>query len=153
MSNHVAPPHVQQQPRLHAANVHARDSSTGSPPVAEGLAVQPHSTKMPGSLTIAWSIPLASKCFASFFAINLAKVLGMQEVLRARHVTMAQISKLEEAWKVNPGASVEDLDKPGEDDEPAHVALRYSLQRVDRSSCVVKLGFAVGELTDVVKMM
>ena len=60
----------------------------------------------------------------------LTGVSDLQEVLRARHVTMAQISKLEEAWKVNPGASVEDLDKPGEDDEPAHVALRYSLYLV-----------------------
>ena len=92
-------------------------------PEAKGLAVQPHSTQMPGFLT---------------------KVLGMQEVLRARHVTMAQISKLEEAWKVNPGTSVEDLDKPGEDDEPAHVALRYSLQPVDRCSCLQELGFASG---------
>lgn len=51
----------------------------------------------------------------------------MQEVVRARHMTMTQVTKLEEAWKVNPKATMEDLDKPGEDDEPAHVALRYAV--------------------------
>ena len=50
----------------------------------------------------------------------------MQEVVRARHMSMAQVSKLEEAWKTNPGAGLEDLDKPGEDEEPAHVALRFT---------------------------
>jgi hypothetical protein len=39
-------------------------------------------------------------------------------------MTMAQVTKLEEAWKTNPSAGVDDLDKPGEDEEPAHVALR-----------------------------
>lgn len=55
----------------------------------------------------------------------LQTVCGMQEVLRSRHLTMNQISKLEEAWKTNPKVTLEDLDKPGEDDEPAHVALRF----------------------------
>lgn len=50
--------------------------------------------------------------------------LDAQEVTRARHVTMGQVSRLEDAWKANPAASVDDLDKPGEDNEPAHVALR-----------------------------
>ena len=40
-------------------------------------------------------------------------------------MTMGQVSKLEEAWKGNPTATMDDLDKPGEDDEPAHVALRF----------------------------
>ena len=44
--------------------------------------------------------------------------------MRARHMTMGQVTKLEEAWKGNPAATMDDLDKPGEDDEPAHVALR-----------------------------
>ena len=46
------------------------------------------------------------------------------ELLRARHITPAQINRLEEAWKGNPKATVDDIDKPGEDDEPAHVALK-----------------------------
>lgn len=46
------------------------------------------------------------------------------ELLRARHITPAQINRLEEAWKANPKATVDDIDKPGEDDEPAHVALK-----------------------------
>lgn len=47
------------------------------------------------------------------------------ELLRARHITPAQINRLEEAWKANPKATVDDIDKPGEDDEPAHVALKW----------------------------
>lgn len=47
------------------------------------------------------------------------------ELLRARHITPAQINRLEEAWKGNPKATVDDIDKPGEDDEPLHVALKY----------------------------
>ena len=50
------------------------------------------------------------------------------ELLRARHITPAQINRLEEAWKGNPKATVDDIDKPGEDDEPAHVALKSVLQ-------------------------
>lgn len=46
------------------------------------------------------------------------------ELLRARHITPAQINRLEEAWKANPKATVDDIDKPGEDDEPLHVALK-----------------------------
>ena len=49
------------------------------------------------------------------------------ELLRARHITPAQINRLEEAWKGNPKATVDDIDKPGEDDEPAHVALKWVL--------------------------
>lgn len=50
------------------------------------------------------------------------------ELLRARHITPAQINRLEEAWKANPKATVDDIDKPGEDDEPLHVALKYVLK-------------------------
>lgn len=40
-------------------------------------------------------------------------------------MTMSQVTRLEEAWKSNPAVTTDDLDKPNEDDEPAHVALRY----------------------------
>ena len=48
----------------------------------------------------------------------------MQEILRARHLTLGQITALEEAWKENPDATLDDLQKPGEDEEPPTVALR-----------------------------
>jgi hypothetical protein len=40
-----------------------------------------------------------------------------QEQLRARQITSAQINKLEELWKENPEATLEDLDRPSADDE------------------------------------
>ncbi len=47
-----------------------------------------------------------------------------QEAMRCRRITPAQIAKLEELWKKNGKATVDDIDKPGEDDEPAQVSLR-----------------------------
>lgn len=55
----------------------------------------------------------------------LVKVPAEQEQLRARQITAAQINKLEEVWKSNPDATLEDLNQPGVDDEPNAVALRY----------------------------
>ncbi|KKZ65358.1 regulator-nonsense transcripts 1 [[Emmonsia] crescens] len=49
-----------------------------------------------------------------------------QEQLRARHLSPQMIAKLEEMWKDNAAATVEDLEKAtGVDDEPAPVLLRY----------------------------
>ena len=48
-----------------------------------------------------------------------------QEQLRARQISAQQINKVEELWKTNPDASLEDLEKPGVDDEPQPVALKY----------------------------
>ncbi|EEQ28843.1 ATP-dependent helicase NAM7 [Microsporum canis CBS 113480] len=49
-----------------------------------------------------------------------------QEQLRARHLSPQMIAKLEELWKENATATVEDLEKAtGVDDEPAPVLLRY----------------------------
>lgn len=45
--------------------------------------------------------------------------------MRARQISAQQINKVEELWKTNPDASLEDLEKPGVDDEPQHVALKY----------------------------
>lgn len=56
----------------------------------------------------------------------LVTVPSDAELLRARHITPAQITRLEEAWKTNTKATVDDIDKPGEDDEPHHVALKYA---------------------------
>ena len=38
-----------------------------------------------------------------------------------RQVTGTQINKLEELWKTNPEATIEDVNKPGVDDEPVQV--------------------------------
>ena len=43
---------------------------------------------------------------------------------RARHLTLAQVGQLEEAWRSNPAASLAELSKPSAEDEPAPVALR-----------------------------
>ena len=48
-----------------------------------------------------------------------------QEQLRARQISPQQINKLEELWKDNPEAKLEDLEKPGVDEEPQQVMLRY----------------------------
>ncbi|KAH3839137.1 regulator of nonsense transcripts 1-like [Dreissena polymorpha] len=55
----------------------------------------------------------------------LVKVPADQDQLRARQISAQQINKLEELWKDNPEASLEDLEKPGVDEEPQQVLLRY----------------------------
>ena len=56
----------------------------------------------------------------------LVKVPSEQEQLRARQISAQQINKLEELWKDNPEATLEDLEKPGVDEEPQQVLLRYA---------------------------
>lgn len=53
------------------------------------------------------------------------QVPSEQEQLRARQISAQQINKVEELWKTNPDASLEDLEKPGVDDEPMSVAIKY----------------------------
>ena len=55
----------------------------------------------------------------------LVKVPSEKERLRARQITSAQIAKLEALWRSEADATVEDLEKPGADDEPTPVMLRY----------------------------
>ncbi|KAJ8304424.1 hypothetical protein KUTeg_018007 [Tegillarca granosa] len=55
----------------------------------------------------------------------LVKVPTDQDQMRARQVSAQQINKLEELWKDNPDATLEDLEKPGVDEEPQQVLLRY----------------------------
>mmetsp|Transcript_47389 Transcript_47389/g.60860 ORF Transcript_47389/g.60860 Transcript_47389/m.60860 type:complete len:1045 (+) Transcript_47389:20-3154(+) len=55
----------------------------------------------------------------------LVKVPTEQQQLRARQVTAAQINKLEEMWKEDPNATLEDLDKPGVDEEAQPTLLKY----------------------------
>lgn len=55
----------------------------------------------------------------------LVKVPSEHEQLRSRQITSTQIAKLEELWRDNPLAVVEDLDRPGVDDEPIAVMDKY----------------------------
>lgn len=68
-----------------------------------------------------WLPLIDDRCFLPW----LVKMPSEQEQLRARQVSAQQINKLEELWRANPEAVVEDLQKPGVDDEPNSVLLRY----------------------------
>ncbi|KAK6146412.1 hypothetical protein DH2020_020281 [Rehmannia glutinosa] len=68
-----------------------------------------------------WCPLIDDRCFLQW----LLKVPSEQEQLRARQITAQQINKIEELWKSNPDATLEDLEKPGVDDEPQPVALKY----------------------------
>lgn len=60
-----------------------------------------------------------------YYIIYELQVPSEQEQLRARQISAQQINKVEELWKTNPDATLEDLEKPGVDDEPQPVALKY----------------------------
>lgn len=60
-----------------------------------------------------------------FVTCGVLQVPSEQEQLRARQISAQQINKVEELWKTNPDATLEDLEKPGVDDEPQPVALKY----------------------------
>ena len=47
--------------------------------------------------------------------------------MRGRQISAQQINKLEELWKNNPVAILEDLEKPGVDEDPQEVMLRYAI--------------------------
>jgi hypothetical protein len=53
-----------------------------------------------------------------------------QEVLRARHLSLAQVGALEEAWRANPGATLDDLAAPSPDQAVAPVALTCAPARL-----------------------
>lgn len=58
----------------------------------------------------------------------LVKVPDAKEQMRSWNITAAQVNKLEEMWKTNPDATIEDLDGksgPGMEDDPQPVMLRY----------------------------
>ncbi|XP_010518678.1 PREDICTED: regulator of nonsense transcripts 1 homolog isoform X2 [Tarenaya hassleriana] len=68
-----------------------------------------------------WCPLIDDRCFLPW----LVKVPSEQEQLRARQISAQQINKIEELWKSNPDATLEDLEKPGVDDEPQSVQLKY----------------------------
>lgn len=55
----------------------------------------------------------------------LLKVPPHQHQMRVRQITTSRINRLEELWKEHPEATVEDLDRPGIDEEPEPVRLKY----------------------------
>jgi regulator of nonsense transcripts 1 len=55
----------------------------------------------------------------------LLKVPSHQQQMRVRQITTSRITRLEELWKEHPEATVEDLDRPGIDEDPEPVRLRY----------------------------
>jgi regulator of nonsense transcripts 1 len=80
-----------------------------------------------GMKDVNWDLSLwlplidSNKSFLSW----LVKAPAEHEQARARLITAAQLTKLEELWKNNAAATLEDLDQPGLDDEPAHVLSEY----------------------------
>ncbi|KAL7005337.1 ATP-dependent RNA helicase [Cystobasidiomycetes sp. EMM_F5] len=81
---------------------------------------------MQNSKDIAWDVSQWSPLIEDRqFLSWLVKVPTEQEQLRARQITFQQINKLEEVWKDNAKATLEDLEKPGVDDEPQPVLLKY----------------------------
>jgi regulator of nonsense transcripts 1 len=59
------------------------------------------------------------------FLTWLVKAPSEKEAAAVFQITSQQIYKLEEIWKEQPEATLEDLDKPGVDDEPEPVQLQY----------------------------
>mmetsp|Transcript_33782 Transcript_33782/g.93340 ORF Transcript_33782/g.93340 Transcript_33782/m.93340 type:complete len:1076 (-) Transcript_33782:467-3694(-) len=71
-----------------------------------------------------WQPLIEDRCFLPW----LVKVPDAKEQMRAWHITAAQVNKLEEMWKSNPDATLEDLEGktgPGLEDDPQPVMLRY----------------------------
>lgn len=69
-----------------------------------------------------WKPLVSERMFLSW----LVKVPSDEEQLRARQLTSQQINKLEELWKEGSAeATFLDLEKPGVDEEPQQVLVRY----------------------------
>lgn len=68
-----------------------------------------------------WKPLITDRCFLTW----LVKIPSEQEQLRARQISAQQINKLEELWKDNVDATFQDLERPGVDEEPQQVLLRY----------------------------
>ncbi len=67
-----------------------------------------------------WQPLIQDRMFLSW----LVKVPSDKEQTRARQISATQINKLEELWKDDPNATLEDLQRPGVDEEPTVVALK-----------------------------
>lgn len=71
--------------------------------------------------TSQWAPLIEDRSFLTW----LVKVPSEPEQLRARQISYHQINRLEELWKENRQATLEDLDRPGVDEEPQPILLRY----------------------------
>ena len=70
--------------------------------------------------TSQWSAIIDDRSFLSW----LVKVPSEAEQLRARQISMAQIAKLEELWRDNPQAKLEDADAQTGEEEMQPILLR-----------------------------
>lgn len=68
-----------------------------------------------------WAPLIDDRSFLSW----LVKPPSETEQLRSRQISFAQINRLEDLWRENANATLEDLQKPGVDDEPQPILLRY----------------------------
>ncbi|EAU88694.1 ATP dependent helicase [Coprinopsis cinerea okayama7 len=68
-----------------------------------------------------WAPLIDDRSFLSW----LVKPPSEQEQLRSRQISFNQINRLEDLWRENANATLEDLEKPGVDDEPQPILLRY----------------------------
>ena len=55
----------------------------------------------------------------------MVRTPGEQERIRARPISAEQINKVEETWKTNPRATLEDLERQEMNDEIKQVLIRY----------------------------
>ncbi|GLB34623.1 putative AAA domain containing protein [Lyophyllum shimeji] len=68
-----------------------------------------------------WAPLIDDRSFLSW----LVKPPSETEQLRSRQISFNQINRLEDLWRENANATLEDLEKPGVDDEPQPILLRY----------------------------
>ena len=68
-----------------------------------------------------WAPLIDDRSFLSWFV----KPPSENEQLRSRQISFQQINRLEDLWRENANATLEDLEKPGIDDEPQPVLLIY----------------------------
>ena len=68
-----------------------------------------------------WAPLIDDRSFLSW----LVKPPSETEQLRSRQIAFVQINRLEDLWRENANATLEDLEKPGVDDEPQHVITQY----------------------------
>lgn len=73
--------------------------------------------KWDSSICTQWSLKTGYAWHHDPYVRHHTQIPTEQEQLRARQITSGQINKLEELWKENPEATLEDLEKPGTDDE------------------------------------
>ncbi|KAG1890848.1 RNA helicase-domain-containing protein [Suillus subluteus] len=68
-----------------------------------------------------WAPLIDDRSFLSW----LVKPPTETEQLRSRQISFNQINRLEDLWRENANATLEDLEKPGVDDEPQPILLHY----------------------------